>query len=223
MSSSSSRAPSKTLAPLFASSHSVHSCGQWLTPPTLGTKIMPQFGMHSARIIVSCPAPLLSVRCDNPRFSRLLKWPSYKYRTSEPVLAEKWFSMHTHCWETCLNILFQTIHGVRVHRAHFHRHLDRPGMTLATPGDAFSQPTVQTISRSISRANCSSSTIKLAALSHGIVSQIHGRRSCVIFGALNGYRIPLNPHNSIYNADLDLFLSRIPPVQYGVPKMRQSC
>ena len=33
--------PSSTSAPRAQSSHAVSSFGEWLTPPTLGTKIMP--------------------------------------------------------------------------------------------------------------------------------------------------------------------------------------
>jgi hypothetical protein len=51
-----------TLAPLTQSTHRVNSRGEWLSPPTEGTKIMPT-GQTPASDCASCPAPENSETC----------------------------------------------------------------------------------------------------------------------------------------------------------------
>src|SRR4030095_978804 len=61
---------SRTLAPLAQSSQWVSSFGEWLTPPTLGTKIMP-IGPSCALICASWAAALGNR--DEPRTSACLR------------------------------------------------------------------------------------------------------------------------------------------------------
>src|ERR1700732_4741805 len=46
-----------TFTPFVMSAEAVYSCGEWLIPPTLGTKIIPMEAMR-AMSWASCPAPL---------------------------------------------------------------------------------------------------------------------------------------------------------------------
>jgi hypothetical protein len=59
-------AASNTFAPLLQSCQRVSSRGEWLIPPTLGTKIIP-IGPSCAIIWASCPAPLGSRTDASPR------------------------------------------------------------------------------------------------------------------------------------------------------------